>query len=320
MKISQYKNKLESSIYNGKILENEPLKNHTTMQAGGNAFLFLLPCDEESLAFSVKTALESELPFYILGGGSNIVFSDDGFKGAVISTSALCNVLPCPPEKTYGDNSLLLECGAGVKSDFVSKFCLEKSIGGFEAFSGLPGTAGGAVFMNARCYGDEFSNHIKSVRYLDLTDLKIKTYEFNRDDWSYKVSPFQDGKKIILSVTLCGLRQLEKGSQEEKDSRECAQKNLLNRRSKGHFDYPSAGSVFKNNHAFGKPSGQIIDDCGLKGLRRGGAQVAPWHGNFIINNGNASSRDVKNLVEEVKSIVREKTGFLLESEIIFVQP
>lgn len=323
MKISEYENELKSSGFVGKILENEMMKNHTTMKVGGKADLFLLPEDENSLISAVNLASKSKIPFYVVGGGSNLIFDDGGFHGIVVCTEKLTSLRAARRSNLIDKNDdfnseLSIECGAGKKSSDVSEFCTKNLLGGFESFAGLPGSVGGAVFMNARCYGDEFSNHVKNVRYLDLEDLKVKNYDFDRNDWSYKKSPFQNGKKIILNVVLCGIKKLEKGSDEAKKSEETAQKNLENRKAKGHFDFPSAGSVFKNNHGFGKPSGVIIDECGLKGLQIGGAQVAPWHGNFIINKGNATASDIKNLVQEIQKKVKEKTGFSLESEVIFV--
>lgn len=337
MKISEYENELKSSGFVGKILENEMMKNHTTMKVGGKADLFLLPEDENSLICAINLASESKIPFYVVGGGSNLIFDDGGFRGIVVCTEGLRNVVietvgrasPLTPVEMTSNNidggfdnaqptQTFLKCGAGEKSSDVSEFCSKNLLSGFESFAGLPGSVGGAVFMNARCYGDEFSNHVRNVRYLDLEDLKVKNYDFDRSDWSYKKSPFQDGKKIILDVVLSGFKKLEKDSDEAKKSEETAAKNLENRRSKGHFDFPSAGSVFKNNHGFGKPSGAIIDECGLKGFGIGGAQVAPWHGNFIINKGNATASDIKNLVQEIQEKVKEKTGFNLESEVIFV--
>lgn len=313
MKISEYESELKSSGFMGKILESEMMKNHTTMKVGGKADLFLLPKDENSLVFSIKLATKLKIPFYVVGGGSNLIFGDDGFRGIVVCTKDLSGL-----DVSSSESEIFLKCGAGEKSSDVSEFCSKNFLGGFESFAGLPGSVGGAVFMNARCYGDEFSNHVKNVRYLDLEDLKVKNYDFKRSDWSYKKSPFQDGKRIILRMTLCGIKKLDKNSDEAKKNTETASRNLENRRAKGHFDFPSAGSVFKNNHDFGKPSGAIIDECGLKGFQIGGAQVASWHGNFIINKGNATASDIKNLVYEIQEKVKEKTGFSLESEVIFV--
>lgn len=309
--------KLKKSEYKGKILKDEPLKNHTTMKVGGNAELFLFPETTDSLVQAVKIARDSDKRFFLLGGGSNVIFSDSGFDGIVVSTEEI-NGIQEISDFADGD-SPELECLCGTSTSKISDYCQEKGFGGFEAFSGLPGSVGGAVFMNARCYDDEISCHVRKVEYFDLESGKICNYLFDANDWSYKVSPFQDGKKIVLKAFLGGLKKLEENSVERKESRKKASEFVKNREAKGHFKYPSAGSVFKNNRSFGKPSGVLIDEAGLKGLNAGDAQVAPWHGNFIINNGNATSSDLKRLVEIVQKKVKDNTGFELEPEVIFVE-
>jgi len=138
---------------------------------------------------------------------------------------------------------------------------------------------------------------------------------FNAADWDYKKSPYQNCKRFITTATF----KLIQKTETDKPSIEADCKKFINERvSKGHFKFPSAGSVFKNNHDFGKPSGKIIDECGLKGYTIGGAQVAPFHGNFIINSNHATASDIKNLVEYIQKIIYEKQGFSLETEIIFV--
>ncbi|MBQ0052671.1 MAG: UDP-N-acetylmuramate dehydrogenase [Treponema sp.] len=311
-------NELKSSGFAGRILQNEPLKNHTTMKVGGNAELFVLPENEESLLLAVECARKNQKKFYILGGGSNIVFKDTGFDGLIICTENLNKIEKI---EAIDENKLPivnLICQAGKPTSEITDYCLQNNIQGFECFSGLPGTVGGACFMNARCYDDELSNHIKSVTYLDLDEMKIKEYEFDKSDWAYKISPFQKGNNVILKVVLHGLKQLTNDSSEMLSAKAVAQRCYSNREEKGHFKYPSSGSVFKNNRSFGKPSGVLVDEAGLKGLSVGGAQVAPWHGNFIINNGAATADDIKELVEKIQSIVKEKTGFMLEPEVIFL--
>lgn len=309
--------RLKKSEFKGKILKDEPLKNHTTMKVGGNAELFLLPETTEAIVQVVMIAKEFGKKFYLLGGGSNVIFSDAGFDGIVVSTEGISGIF----ENNYNEesNSLELECLCGTPTSKISDYCQEKGYGGFEAFSGLPGSVGGAVFMNARCYDDEISCHVRKIEYFDFESEKICNYLFSSDDWSYKASPFQDGKKIVLKVCLGGVKKLEENSEERKISSEKAAEYVKNRESKGHFKYPSAGSVFKNNRSFGKPSGVLIDEAGLKGINVGDAQVAPWHGNFIINNGNATCCDLKKLVEIVQKKVKEIFGFELEPEVIFVE-
>ncbi len=299
------KNSLNFNIdtsYNGIFLKNEPLKDKTTFKIGGNAAFFAQPSDVESLIFLLQEAKNLNVPIFILGGGSNLVISDDGLDALVISTLGL---------NFCKHDSDILSCGAGCTFEKITQFCIENSISGLENFAGLPGTTGGAVFMNARCYEVSVSDVLHSVKYIDSTDYSVKTYEFNLNDWDYKKSPFQNTKNIVIEVNF----NVKKG-----DKTLIAKKSasfIKDREEKGHFKFPSAGSVFKNNRNFGKPSGKIIDEAGLRGISVGDAQVAPWHGNFIINNGNASANDVFNLVKNIQQKVEEKTGFFLECEIIF---
>ncbi len=290
--------------YNGIFLQNESLKEKTTFKIGGNASFFAKPADTKSLIALLSWAKENDLPIFILGGGSNLVVSDEGIDKLVISTESFdfC---------TLQDD--LLTCGAGCTFKKITEFCIKNEISGLENFAGLPGTTGGATFMNARCYDVSLSDVLSSVKYIDLTDFSEKTYFVELKDWDYKKSPFQSGDKIITQVNF----SIKKGNSKEIEEKSLS--FIKDRENKGHFKFPSAGSVFKNNRNFGKPSGKIIDEVGLRGFSVGDAQVAPWHGNFIINNGNASSSDVCNLVEIIKQKVKEKTGFSLECEIIFTE-
>lgn len=301
----------ESSI-NCSVKADEPLFNKTTFKIGGKAKVFAEPEDCNSLKMLLKFCVEKDMKFFVLGGGSNIVFTDGIFDGVVVSMLRLNSIFM---EKSDKDGKVKVLCGAGCTMAQLVNFCTEKGLSGVQQFAGLPGTVGGAVFMNARCFDREISDVFDSAEYLDLDDFQVKTVSYSEKDWAYKVSPFQPSGKIVFSV---GVIVME-SSQEEKESLVLENKKYINeRKSKGHFDYPSAGSVFRNNRDFGKPSGAIIDECALKGLRIGNAQVAPFHGNFIINLGGALQEDVKKLVEKVKEVVHSKTGFNLECEIIFV--
>ena len=288
--------------YNGIFLQNESLKDKTTFKIGGNASFFAKPEDSKSLIALLSWAKENDLPLFILGGGSNLVVSDDGIDKLVISTESFdfC---------TLQDD--LLICGAGCTFEKITEFCIENEISGLENFAGLPGTTGGATFMNARCYEVSISDVISSVKYIDLSDFTEKTYSVDLSEWDYKKSPFQSGDKIITQVNF----NVKKGNSKEIEEKSLS--FIKDRENKGHFKFPSAGSVFKNNRNFGKPSGKIIDEVGLRGFSVGQAQVAPWHGNFIINNGNATASDVRNLVEIIQEKVLKETGFMLECEIIF---
>ena len=290
-------------------LFGEPLSKHSTFRIGGEAGVFIQP--EDSISFvRVLAALRSaSVRFFVAGGGSNVVFSDDGFDGAVVSTASLCAIRSIP----LGGNDVLVTCEAGASMAALVSFCAERGFCGVEEFAGLPGTVGGALFMNARCFEKQVSDIFESANYLDSDDFA--TYELNNisSEWDYKVSPFQNSSKIILSARF----KLSSGASKQAIQSQC-KKYIEERKVRGHFSYPSAGSVFRNNHDFGAPSGKLIDDCGLKGTKIGGAQIAPFHGNFIINIGGATQKDVKALVELTVNKVKERTGFVLQPEIIFV--
>lgn len=310
----------ESNEFNGKISFDENIAPRTTFKVGGTAKVFAEPEDINSFCRLLKFIFENKIKYFILGGGSNIVFADGVFEGIVISTGKLNEISAQTAQTAQSAQSdqplqenTLVTCGAGVTVTAFVNFCSENNLWNAQEFAGLPGSAGGAVFMNARCFNKSISDIFVSAKYVDTKDFSVKEKQFNSAEWDYKKSPFQDGKKIILEATF----RLQKNTGKEEELKAECKKYVSERVEKGHFKYPSAGSVFKNNHTFGKPSGAIIDEAGLKGLEYGGAQVAPWHGNFIINKGNATADDICTLVKQVQEKVREKTGFLLEPEIIF---
>jgi UDP-N-acetylmuramate dehydrogenase len=175
----------------------------------------------------------------------------------------------------------------------------------------LPGSVGGAVWMNARCYEREVSDVLEFVDYVD-PDFGQRRLAMRRDEWDYKVSPFQGMRGVILRA---GFR-LAPGNPRQVEDR--MQEHRQDREKKGHFLFPCAGSVFKNNRAFGAPTGVIVDSLGMKGRRIGGAQVAPFHGNIIVNTGGATARDVLALIELVEDEVRRRLGFHLEREVLLV--
>lgn len=314
--------KIEENInmrgdFQGLFLYDQELAPRTSFKVGGKAQLLVEPATNESFLMVLETLKKLRFPYLILGGCSNVVVPDEGIEYPIISTSQLKS-LTVSPDKT------LLHCGAGCSWQQVIDFCLEQRLGGLENFAGLPGTLGGATFMNARCYDVAISDVLVQVEYGQFSvneneqwSASLKTYEMNVADWDYKVSPFQ--KELVqcpvLTVTV-KVHPLDEA--EFQQMKQKTQAFVADRQQKGHFSYPSAGSVFKNNRDFGKPSGKIVDEAGLRGLELGGAQVAPWHGNFIINRGNASAGDIQQLVQLVQEKVLDKTGFFLEPEIIFL--
>ena len=305
--------------------ENEPLAPKSTFKVGGTARLFIMPETPEQLESTISAARSSELPFFVTGGASNVVYPDGTYEGAIISTQAIKEIF-FDPDETTADGSVLVTCQCGVPMAAFVDFCTKKNLSGAEQFAGLPGTVGGAVYMNARCFDRSVCDILYSTTHIEYQGEKAKSVEmpFNANEWEYKKSPFQahiteDGsqtnQRYITQVTF---RLTPAGaSAHDRIAADC-KKYIAERVDKGHFKYPSAGSVFKNNHAFGAPSGKLIDDCGLKGLTIGGAQIAPFHGNFIINTNHATADDIHKLVERAQSAVKEKFGFTLEPEIIFI--
>ena len=314
--------KIEENInmrgdFQGLFLYDQELAPRTSFKVGGKAQLLVEPATKESFLMVLESLKKYGFPYLILGGCSNVVVPDEGIEYPILSTTQLKSI-SLSPDKT------LLHCGAGCSWQQVIDFCLEQRLGGLENFAGLPGTLGGATFMNARCYDVSISDVLVQVEYGQLSvnedeqwNASLKTYKMNGADWDYKVSPFQ--KELVqCPVLVVTLKVHPLDEAEFQQMKQKAQSFVADRQQKGHFSYPSAGSVFKNNRNFGKPSGKIVDEVGLRGLELGGAQVAPWHGNFIINRGNASAGDIQQLVQVVQEKVLDKTGFFLEPEIIFL--
>lgn len=287
---------------NGVMLFNEPLAKHSTFNIGGNADVFASPKDISSLENILSVLKENNIPWFILGGGANILFSDSGFRGAVIDMKGFSSI---------SFNGNIIKSGAGVEFSLLAEEACRKSLSGLEYFYGMPGTTGGSVYMNARCYEKSVSDILYKVSYLDNLG-KICEYRVKQSDFGYKVSPFQNTGNIILAAEFI-LQQsgkeilLTKAAEFKKD-----------RTAKGHYSYPCAGSVFKNNRDFGHPSGKIIDSLGLRGFSIGGAQVSPLHANIIINNGNATAADIKELIQLIEDKVFKTYGFRLEKEIIYI--
>lgn len=298
--------------------KNVTLRSFTSFKIGGNADIYITPSSLEEFTAALTFIQEERIPALLLGGGTNLLIPDEGIRGAVLHTYRLHTI-----QLLHSDGKLFVQAEAGTTMQELTEFCAEHSLTGMEDFAGLPGTVGGAVFMNARCYEKSISDVLGSVSavYCSETGCTIKEYECRHDEWGYKRSPFQpqhkryaelsDNRPVIVSATF----HVEQG--DTALIRKKMESRIADRTAKGHFKLPSAGSVFKNNHAFGKPSGQLIDEAGLRGLQIGGAQVAPWHGNFIVNTGSATAQDVVKLIEVIQKRVKDATGFELEPEIIF---
>lgn len=296
------------------VIFDAPLKDRTSFKIGGPADALFCPQNYTELLDGLNFFALQHVPVSVLGGGTNLLISDAGVEGVVLS---LKNFTQC---ELLSDTIVHVE--AGVLTEVLSRFAAENSLAGFENFAALPGTVGGALFMNARCYESEISACLEKVQCIKLENGRFTphTYTAIPSDWGYKISPFQkyrnrlelgENADIIVSATF----RLQAGNRAELEK--IRQARTADRIKKGHFLKPSCGSTFKNNRTFGKPSGVIIEEAGLKGASVGGAEVASFHANFIVNNGSATASDVKALIEVVQKKVKEKTGFTLEPEVIF---
>ncbi len=290
----------------------------TSFKIGGYADIYSEPSSLEELEAALAFTRREQLHSILLGGGTNMLIPDEGIRGMVIHTHNMRHIrlLKDKPEPR-------IEAEAGTTMQELTEFCAEHGLSGLEDFAGLPGTVGGAVFMNARCYEKSIADVLIAASVLHFSEKQciIESYSLQQEEWAYKHSPFQpqdkqyaaigNGRKIIVSATF------KAASGNKAAIRKKMEERIADRTEKGHFRLPSAGSAFKNNHVFGKPSGKLIEEAGLRGFQIGGAQIAPWHGNFIVNTGSATANDVMELVKTIQKRVKEQTGFELEPEMIF---
>ena len=280
------------------VMLNEPMKNHTSFRTGGEADIFVSPDSIKSLKDVIKLFRENDIPFYIFGNGSNMLVSDRGIEGAVIHIGNGFSSIEVKENK--------ITSGAGAILSAVSNAALENSLTGFEFASGIPGSFGGAVFMNAGAYGSEIKNVIKSVLVLN-ENLELEELSKDRLELGYRSSIFQKNNYIILGGTI----ELETGNKDNILS----EMNELNakRREKQPLNFASAGSTFKRPEGYF--AGKLIEDSGLKGKKIGGAQVSEKHAGFIVNTGTATTDDIINLMDFCKKTVYEKFGVMIEPEV-----
>ena len=303
MKINISK-KLEKINIRGEIKYNTFMSNYTSFKTGGPADVIIVPEDYQELIKILELSEEYSIPIFILGGGANILVADKGIRGIVIDMSKFNKV-------DFNDN--ICTSGAGLLISSLAETAANRNLRGLDFIYGMPGSVGGAVWMNARCYNVSLSDILVNVEYIDknMNIVSLETDEI-RNSFAYKISPFQKSGKIILSASF----KLTKGI--KNDIWEKMVRHKKDRENKGHYKFPSAGSVFKNNRDFGRPTGKIIDSLGLKGYSIGGAKIADFHGNIIINSKNAKSSDIKKIIEDTVKTVKEKTGFTIEPEVRFV--
>ena len=282
--------------------KNIPMSTKTSFKIGGAAELMLFPATPAELHSCIKLCSEyGEKPF-ILGCGSNLLVKDSGIDGVVISTEKLLGITP------VGDSGLIY-CGAGIKLNELCVFAQKQGLSGLEFAYGIPGSVGGAVYMNAGAYGGEMKDVLELVHFVDGVDLP-RALPIEKLKFGYRYSEFMHSDRVIAAVFI----SLEPGDPLE--IRAKMNETMQKRKDKQPLEYPSAGSVFKRPE--GHFAGGLIEQCGLKGRAVGGARVSEKHAGFIVNAGGATASDVRALIALVQTIVEHETGVFLEPEIRFV--
>ena len=282
---------LKSITNEENIFVNEPMKKHTTFRAGGNADYLVTPTSKEEIIELLKI----DIPKTVIGNGSNLLVKDGGIRGLVIQLSK---------NDRYTINENVIEAGSGIFVAKLSQLALKEGLTGLEFACGIPGTLGGAIYMNAGAYGGEMSNVVVETEFLKENG-EIETITDHQ--FAYRKSIFQNMNGIILSSRL----KLEKGNVDEIKSKMDEYKTARN--TKQPINFPSAGSTFKRPEGYF--AGKLIEDAGLKGYRIGGAEVSTLHAGFVINADNATSKDILESISYIQKTVNEKFGVNLETEV-----
>jgi len=292
------KNKIIDLI-DSKVLIDEPLKRHTTFGVGGSASVFVYPNNKKDLVKLLKFISKENIKIFFMGSGSNLLISDKGFDGVIISL-----------KKSFKNfevsDSLEATIGTGVMLGNMVRLLTKKSVKGLESLVGVPGTLGGALIMNAGAYGSEISNYLVSITVLDLEGNE-KIYDKEDIDFSYRFSSISK-QEIVIEAKF----QFKKGNLNDiiKNKSNASQK----RRNSQPLQFRSAGSIFKNPKS-GMAAGYLIDQSALKGTRIGNAEISEKHANFIVNHGQASSDDILKLIKIIKSKVKKNFDIDLELEV-----
>ena len=290
-------NDLNNIYLKSQIKENEPLREYLYTKMGGKADYLVLPNRYEQVAETVKYAKQNNIPFTVLGNGSNLIIRDGGIRGIVMLLTEL-NQITCE------NNEIVAQCGATIID--VSRRALQESLTGLEFACGIPGTVGGAVYMNAGAYGGEIKDVLDHVIVVDENG-ELKKVEAKDLDLSYRTSNIPEKGYIVLEATF----KLQEGEQEQIKAK--MDDLTFQRESKQPLEYPSCGSVFKRPPGY--YAGKLIQDSNLQGVSIGDAEVSKKHAGFIINKGNATASDYIALIEHVQKTVKENFGVELEREV-----
>ena len=278
---------------------DEPLKNHTTFKIGGNCIALIEPREVSDIVETIKICRENSIKFFVIGNGSNLLVPDEGYNGVIIKLKSEFSTIQVEGEY------LIVNSGARLSEVYTVAY--ENSLTGFEFASGIPGTIGGAIYMNAGAYGGEMKDIVESVEVLDLDNFELRELKNKELEFSYRKSIIQRRNYIVTTIKL----KLQKGNKEKINA---VYEDLRERRnSKQPLNFGSAGSTFKRPE--GHFASKLIEDAGLKGYHINDAWVSEKHSGFIVSKGNASFKEVMELIEYVQKVVFEKFGVKLETEV-----
>lgn len=288
--------------HGAKVLFNEKLAKYTSFGIGGECDVLVMPNSAECIRELICECRKSGIKYYIFGKCTNVLISDNGLRGVVIMINGDFSTV-----RREG-NSLICDAGAALSK--ICTFARDESLSGLEFAFGIPGSAGGALYMNAGAYGGEMKDVAAYCEYLD-TDGAIKRMDAADMQLSYRHSAFTGTEKVILSVCF----ELHEGNRDEISAR--MSETMQKRREKQPLEYPSAGSTFKRPE--GHFAAKLIEESGLKGYTVGGAQVSEKHSGFVINRGGATADDVKRLINDIKNKVFASSGVMLECEVLYME-
>lgn len=287
---------------------DEPMSAHTSFRVGGPADVYAAPSRTEEVLALIETAQMLHMPYFLMGNGSNLVISDEGMEGLVIHLAEPFSSVESKPDPERPETEIV-RVSAGTLLVRLASFATKAGLTGLEFASGIPGSVGGAVFMNAGAYDHDISEVIEEVKYI-TPDGEVATKRGNELQFGYRRSVFMTEGGIVLEAVL----RLQRGDPDEIAAQV---RTYTEKRTKSQpLNFPSAGSMFKRPE--GHYTGALIEQCGLKGTSVGGAQVSEKHAGFVINKGNATAKDIDELVKKIQAEVKAKFDVDLEREVRFI--
>ena len=281
------------------LVRNASMKEYTSLKAGGSADLLVIPKTEEELRLALAVIAENAVPCFIMGNGTNLLVRDGGYRGVIVKIGADLSAIKTEEETVFAE--------AGALLSVVAAEALSKSLSGFEFASGIPGSLGGAVFMNAGAYGGEMKHVVSEVNVVSADGKRERTLSVSEMAYGYRSSALMETGELVLSAKL----RLTRG--DRSDIAATMKELTIRRNEKQPVCYPSAGSFFKRPQ--GLFAGKLIEEAGLKGERVGGASISTLHAGFLINDGRASASDILALMEKVQQEVHAQFGVMLEPEV-----